>query len=161
MPAIQERHKKLAFYGVPSTGTAGYVLTRMTFFTKITTNKNPIEHSVKYVDEPTKRNTVAGYDTSIDYGFDDHAGDTVLQDIARIHTKELTGELAERMILVVDTYDNTAVLRKYSVVPGTEGDDADIYTYSGTLKANGEITTGTVTTSDNYQTITFTADSST
>lgn len=61
----------------------------------------------------------------------------------------------------VKQYDNTAVLRKYSVVPGTEGDDADIYTYSGTLKANGEITTGTVTTSDNYQTITFTADSST
>ena len=50
MAILQERHKKLAYYGVPSTGTAGYVLTRMKFFTKLTTNKNPIEHNVKYVD---------------------------------------------------------------------------------------------------------------
>ena len=159
MAVIQERHKKLAFYGVPSTGIAGYTPTRMKFFTKLTTNKNPIEHNVKYVDEPTKRNAVAGYDTAIDYGFDDHAEDQVLRDIKRIHTKELTGALAERVIIVVDTYDNSATMRKYVVVPGTEGDDAEIYTYSGSFKANGEITTGTVTTSDDYETITFTADS--
>ncbi|MBQ4464672.1 MAG: hypothetical protein II916_01720, partial [Oscillospiraceae bacterium] len=61
-------------------------------------------------------------------------------------------------ILIVDTADNSATFRNYAVIPGTEGDDANIYTYSGTFKANGELTTGTVTTTDNYQTITFTAD---
>ena len=158
MAILQERHKKLAFYGVPSTGTAGYVLYRMKFFTKLTTNKNPIEHGVKYVDEPTQRNMVAGYNTSIDYGFDDYANDPVLADIANIHDKELTGDLADRYILLVDTYTDKATLRKFAVVPGTSGDDANVYTYSGSFKANGEITLGTVTTSDDYQNVTFTAD---
>ena len=157
MAILQERHKKLAYYGVPSTGTAGYVLTRMKFFTKLTTNKNPIEHSVKYVDEPSQRNNVVGYNTAIDYGFDDYANDQVLADIARIHNEELTGDLAKRAILIVDTYDDSAILREYSVIPGTSGDDVNIYTYSGSFKANGAITKGTVTTSDNYETVTFTA----
>ena len=158
MPTLQERHKHLAFYGVPSTGTAGYVLTRMHYFTKLTTNKNPIEHNRKYVDEASQRNDVVGYNTSIDYGFDDYTNDTVLADIADIHDKEKTGDLATRAILLVDTADNTAVLRNYAVIPGSSGDDANIYTYSGSFKANGEIVTGTVTTSDDYATVTFTAD---
>jgi len=158
MPTLQERHKHLAYYGVPSTSTAGYVLTRMRYFTKLTTNKNPIEHNRKYVDEASQRNDVVGYNTSIDYGFDDYTNDTVLADIADIHDKEKTGDLATRAILLVDTADNTAVLRNYSVIPGSSGDDANIYTYSGSFKANGEIVTGTVTTSDDYATVTFTAD---
>lgn len=158
MSILQERHKHLAYYGVPSSGTAGYVLTRMKFFTKLTTNKNPIEHNRKYVDEPSQRNDVVGYNTSIDYGFDDYNDDTVLADIAEIHDKEKTGEQAQRAILLVDTATDKAVLRTYSVIPGSSGDDANIYTYSGSFKANGEITTGTVTTSDNYATVTFTAD---
>lgn len=157
MAILQERHKKLAYYGVPSSGTAGYVLTRMKFFTKLTTNKNPIEHNRKYVDEASKRNDVVGYDTAIDYGFDDYANDTVLADIAKIHNEELIGDQAKRVILVVDTYDDTAIMRDISVIPGTSGDDPNIYTYSGTFKANGAITKGTVTTSDNYATVTFTA----
>ena len=161
MAILQERHKKLAYYGIPSTGTAGYVLTRMKFFTKLTTNKNPIEHNVKYVDEASQRNDVVGYNTSIEYGFDDYANDSVLADIANIHNEELTGDLAKRAILLVDTYTNKAILRNYSVIPGTSGDDANIYTYSGSFKSCGEITKGTVTTSDNYATVTFTADSNT
>lgn len=157
MSILQERHKKLAYYGVPSSGTAGYVLTRMKFFTKLTTNKNPIEHSRKYVDEESQRNDVVGYNTSIEYGFDKYTGDTVLTDIVGIHTEEKTGDQALRAILIVDTADDSAVLRMFSVIPGTEGDDANIYTYSGTFKANGEITKGTVTTSDHYATVTFTA----
>lgn len=155
---LLERHKKLAFYGVPSTGTAGYVLTRMRYFTKLTTNKNPIEHNRKYVDEESQRNDVVGYNTSIDYGFDDYSTDTVLHDIASIHDQELTGDAATRAILLVDTTNNKAYLRNYAVVPASDGDDANIYTYSGSFKANGTITPGTVTTSDDYATITFTAD---
>ena len=156
--SIQERHKKLAFYGVPSSGTAGYVWTRMHYFTNLTKNMNPIEHNRKYVDEATQRNDVVGYDTSIAYGFDSYTDDPVLTDIKNIHTKEKTGTDAIRPILIVDTADNSATFRNYAVIPGSEGDDANIYTYSGTFKANGELTTGTVTTTDNYQTITFTAD---
>lgn len=160
MPEIQERHKKLAFFGVPSSSTAGYVLTRMHFFTKLTTNKNPLEHNVKYVDEATQRNTITGYDTSIEYGFDKYKNDPVLTDIINITDKELTGDQAKRAILIVDTATDKAYLRDYSVIPGSEGDDANTYTFSGTFKANGELTTGTVTTSDNYNTVTFTADES-
>lgn len=156
---MKERHKKLAFYGVPSTGTAGYSLTRMKNFTKIGINKNPVERNVKYVDEATKRNSVVAYDTSIDYAFDDTDGDAVLTDIKNITNKELTGPLAERYILLVDTSDNSAVLRKYSVMPGTEGDDAEYYGYSGTLKACDELVYGEATIASGGQTATFTPES--
>ncbi len=155
---LRERHKRLAFYGVPSSGTAGYVLTRMRFFTKVTNNKNPIEHNRKYVDEESQRTDVVGYNSSIDYAFDDYSDDPVLTDIAKIHDEELTGDNALRAILLVDTVDKSATLRMFSVIPGTSGDDPNISTYSGTFKANGEITKGTVTTTDNFKTITFTAD---
>ena len=151
-----ERHKKLAFYGVPSTGTAGYVLTRMRFFTQLAQNKNAIEHSVKYVDEASKRNNVVGYDPSIAYAFDDTRNDPVLDDIKNITTKELTGDLAERFILLVDTVSNEATLRKYSVIPNTEGDDADFYGYSGSFKACGELTSGTAEVASNGMSATFT-----
>ena len=161
MPNIQERHKMLAFYGVPSSGTAGYVFTRMHHFTQLATSKNPIEHNRKYVDEATQRNDVVGYDTSIAYGFDKYIGDTVLTDIMNIHTKEKTGSDAIRPIFVVDTADGTATMRSYAVIPGSEGDDANIYTYSGTFKANGELTCGTATSTDNWATATFTAEAET
>lgn len=153
---MKERHKKLAFYGVPSTGTAGYTLTRMKNFTKLGINKNPVEHNVKYVDEATKRNSVVAYDTSIDYAFDDTDGDSVLTDIKNIATKELTGSQAERYILLVDTFDDSAVLRKYAVMPGTEGDDAEFYGYSGTFKACDELTFGEATIASGGQSATFT-----
>lgn len=155
---IQERHKVLAFYGVPSTGQAGYVWTRMKYFTSISTSKNPIEHNRKYVDEATQRNDVVGYDTSISYAFDKYTGDQVLTDIVNIHNKELTGEAAIRPILIVDTFDGSASTRNYAVIPDAEGDDANIYTYSGNFKANGELSFGTATTTDNWVHITFTAD---
>lgn len=155
---IQERHKKLAFYGVPSTGQNGFVWTRMKYFTQLSMSKNAIEHNRKYVDEAAKRNDVVGYDASISYAFDKYTGDTVLTDIVSIHTMEKTGAAAVRPIMIVDTADDTAVIRNYAVIPGSEGDDANIYTYSGTFKANGELSTGTVTTTDDYNTITFTAD---
>lgn len=155
---IQGRHEQLAFYGIPSSGQAGYVWVRMKYFTSLGINRNPIEHNRKYVDEKSQRNDVVGYNTSISYNFDSYRNDQVLADIANIHKKELTGKDAVRPIMLVNTWDDTATMRNFSVIPGSEGDDANIYTYSGTLKANGEITTGTVSTSDGYIHVDFTAD---
>ena len=156
---MKERHKKLAFYGVPSTGTAGYTLTRMKNFTKLSINKNPVEHNVKYVDEATKRNSIVAYDTSIDYAFDDTDSDPVLTDIKNIADHELTGTNAERYILLVDTVSNVAVLRKYAVMPGTEGDDAEYYGYAGAFKACDELVYGEATIASGGQTATFTPES--
>lgn len=60
---IVQRHKKVAFYGVPTTsnGTTTIVYTRMPKFTQLTTNKNPIEYSRQYVDEPFQESDVVGY----------------------------------------------------------------------------------------------------
>ncbi len=153
-----ERHKKVAFYGVPSSGTAGYTLQRMQYFTQLGIEKNPIEHNVKYVDESTQRNSVVGYNPSISYAFDDTRSNAVLDDIKTITTKEKTGDQADRFILLVDTYDDKAVLRKYTVMPGSEGDDANFYGYSGTFKANGEPTFGEATIAANGLSATFTPD---
>lgn len=153
-----ERHKKLAFYGVPSTSEGGYVFKRMKYFTQLGINKNPIEHNRKYVDEATQRNDVVGYDTSIAYAFDDTNGDPVLEDIIKITTLEKTGTDAVRSILLVDTNDNSAVMREYAVIPGSEGDDANIYTHSGTFKAHSELTTGTATITADGQGATFTVE---
>lgn len=154
---MTERHKKVAFYGVPNSTDYGYSLTRMKFFTSLGISKNPIERNVKYVDEATQRNAVVGYDPAIDYAFDDTAGDPVLNDIKKITTEERTGDAAKRWICIVDLTDNDkAVLREYTVMPGTEGDDANFYGYAGTFKANGEPTIGTATISANGQSCTFT-----
>lgn len=157
---VQGRHEQLAFYGVPSTGQGGYVYVRMKYFTQLSISKNPIEHNRKYVDEKSQRNDVVGYNTAIAYAFDNYGSDQVLADIAKIHKQELTGASAVRPILLVNTWDDTAVQRSYTVVPGSEGDDANIYTYSGSLKANGELVTGKVTTADNYKTVNFSTDDS-
>lgn len=155
---LVERHEKLAFYGVPSTGQGGYVWTRMKYFTQLSTSKNPVEHNRKYVDEASNRNDVVGYDTSLSYAFDDYVNDPVLADIASIHNKELTGAQATRPILIVDTLSGQGFTRDYSVIPGSEGDDANIYTYSGTFKANGELKEVKCTSSDNWKTVSFDTD---
>lgn len=154
-----ERHKKLAFYGVPSTVGGGYVFKRMKYFTQFGINKNAVEHNRKYVDEATNRNDVVGYDTSIAYAFDDTNGDPVLEDIISITTLEKTGTDSVRPIILVDTNDNSAVMRDFAVIPGSEGDDANTYTHSGTFKAHGELTTGTATIAADGQSATFTEDS--
>lgn len=80
----------------------------------------------------------------------------VHEDITGIINNELTGADAVRSIVVVDTKTNEARMRNYTVVADSEGDDENVYTYSGTFKANGEQVIGTATISDDGMTATFT-----
>lgn len=154
---LTPRHKMLAFYGVTTTenNTATVTYHRMKKFTSMNQNKNPQEYSRKYVDEPTQRTDVTGYAPQIDYGFDKYSGDPVLTDIVGITNNEAVGEDAVRPIILVDVETGEATKRDYAVIPGNEGDDANVYTYSGSFKANGNIVKGTATSSDDWQTITF------
>ena len=163
-PTIVQRHKMLSFYGVTTTTTSGGTTTttttyyRMKFFTGLSQAKNPQEYSRKYVDEATNRTDVTGYSPEISYGFDKHRNDPVLTDIVKITNEELYGDDAVREIINVDTETGEAYKRSYTVSPGTEGDDANIYKYSGSFKANGEQIKGAATSSDDWVTVTFAAD---
>lgn len=156
-PEIIARHKIVAFYGVPdSSGTVEYH--RMKKFTQFTHSKNPIEYSRQYVDEPFQQTDVVGFSPSYDYAFDKHKNLEVQNDIIKITDGELIGEDAVRTIVIVDTSDSSAKAykRDYAVIPNSEGDNINIYTYSGSLKARGEKIKVTVSTTDDYQTITVT-----
>lgn len=161
---IKPRHKMLAFYGVKTTDTTQTppvtttTLTRMRNFTQLSQSKNPQEHSRKYVDEKDQRTDVMGHAPQIDYAFDRDNTDAVLADIISITDSESVGEDAVRTIVLVDTDTGKAIRRDYSVIPSSEGDDANIYTHSGSFKANGEKVHGTAATSDDWKTCTFEED---
>ena len=159
---IVERHKILAFYGVPGTGTT-VTYHRMKKFTQFSASKNPIEYNRQYVDEPFQETDVVGFAPSYSYAFDRHTGLDVHTDIIDITDNEKLGDEAVRNIIIVDTTAATgtttltadAKLRSYSVIPNTEGDNINIYTYSGNLKARGELSDVTVSTADDWQTVTI------
>lgn len=154
------RHKKLAFYGViGSDGTEKFL--KMPKFTSLSQSKNPIEHSRQYVDEPFQETDVIGYSPSISYAFDLHRNCEVQQDIVKITDRELLADDAVRNIVIVDVEDGTAIKRPYAVLPSTEGDNINVYTYSGDFKCKGEKIHGTAASTDDWQTITFTPDSET
>ncbi len=154
---IVARHKRLAFYGVPAeSGTPAF--RRMSGFTSLSQSKNPNEYSRKYVDEPITESDVVGYSPSISYAFDLHTGNQVHTDIVSIADKELVGDDAVRTIITVDTATGRAVKRDFAVLPNSEGDNINIYTYSGDFKCKGAPVYGTAVTSDDWQTVTFTPD---
>ncbi len=157
---IVARHKKLAFFGViGSDGTEKFL--RMPKFTQLSQNKNPSEYSRQYVDEPFQETDITGYSPSISYAFDLHRNCEVQKDIVSITDNELIGDDAVRNIVIVDVEEGTAIKRAYAVIPSTEGDNINIYTYSGTFKCKGEKILGTATSTDDWQTITFTEGSGT
>ena len=159
------RHKILAFVGFTTGGSGGSTTTtykRIHQFTAFTHNKNPQEYARQYVDEPFQQDDVVGYAPSYDYAFDKNSStDEVQERIITITDEEKLGNNAVVDLLVVDTDSPTYVARQryYSVIPGTEGDNINVYTYSGTLKARGKLVAGTAETSDNWETCTFTPDS--
>ena len=155
MPKIVERHRILAFYGIPGTGST-VTYRRMEKFTQFAHSKNPIEYSRQYVDEPFQQTDVVGYNPSISYAFDKHRNNPVLEDIVDITNNEKLGDDAVRTIIIVDTDNGEAYKRDYAVIPNSEGDNINVYTYSGTFKCKGELIKGTAATTDDYQTITFT-----
>lgn len=142
---LTRRCDKLAFYGVKT--DTGVNFCKMQGFTSIVTNKNPQTYSRRYVDEPFEQSDVVGYSPSVSYTFDRFSGNPVHDDIINISDKELTGDEAVRSILIVDMTEEknggyTAVKRDFAVIPDSEGDDDDAYTYSGTMKVKGEKVTG-------------------
>lgn len=157
---LTSRAKIVAFYGITANVEDSPTTTyhRMQGFTSLTTSKNPKEYTRQYVDEEFEQTDVVGYSPSIAYTFDRYDGNEVHEDIARITNGELTGNDALVDILVVDTTQTTgnAVKRTYAVIPDSEGDSMDAYTYSGNFKVKGDKVKGTATVAENGMTATFT-----
>ena len=132
---------------------------RMQGFTEGGKTMNSSTYDRRYIDEKTERSTVTGYSTEIAYNFDKIVNNDIHEKISKIHDNELVGESVE--ILTVDTTTKKARLRNYSVIPDTDGDSTDAYTYSGTFHADGDITEGTAEVSTDGLTATFTPSTST
>lgn len=153
------RHKRLAFMDVAGDGTT---YTRMTGFTSLSEGKEAKEYNRQYVDEATERTDVVGYATGVDFEYDRYTNDPVCEKLSNIADDEIVGTDAQVNIVSVDIFADDgkgncpARLRTYSVIPDTSGDGTDALIYSGTLKAASEITKGYCTTTDKWQTCTFT-----
>lgn len=166
---LTSRAKIVAFYGIKSGegDSATTTYHRMQGFTSLSTSKNPKEYTRQYVDEEFEQTDVVGYSPSIAYTFDRYDGNAVHEDIARITNGELTGNAALVDILVVDTTDTlsgggcSAVKRTYAVIPDSEGDSMDAYTYSGSFKVKGDKVNGSATLDSDGMTATFTESSAT
>lgn len=157
-----KRSEKLAFMEVGDGDNK--VFKRMTGFTEFSLSKNPKEYSRKYIDEDMERSEVVGYSPAISYKFDTDPENSVHQFLTKVADYELLGEDAECNIIVADLSSADAqgsakaVMRKFSIIPQNEGDDRDTYTVSGSFRAAGNKTFGTVTTTDEWQTVTFVAE---
>ena len=154
------RNRKVAFMNVSTTAIANFL--RMTKFTEISKSKNPTEYSRTYVDEDGEVTDVTGFSEEISYAFDLHTGNLVHEKLVDITDNEKTGDNALVQILQVDFTKPVgdgyeARLRTYSVVPDTEGDSTDAYTYSGSFKKNGNMTVGVATMNADNTVATFTA----
>jgi len=138
-----------------NTGTATEpVYTRMQGFTEGGKSLNSSTYDRRYIDEKTERSTVTGYSTEIAYNFDRIEGNAIHETLANIHDNEVVGQVVQ--ILTVNTKNNEARLRNYSVIPDADGDSTDAYTYSGNFHADGEIKQGTATVAADGLTATFT-----
>lgn len=161
MNDIVKRHEKLAFYGVPTTSGSDttYTYHRMKGFDSLSTSKNPKEYSRQYIDEEFEQTDIVGYSPSISFGFDEFKDNAVHKDIKDIFDGEKTGESAVRPIVMVDMTGTTktAIKRDFAVVADSEGDGTDAYKYSGTFRAKGDRESGTATSTDDWQTLTFAA----
>ena len=157
---IIKRSGKVAYYGIP--GEDGVITYhRMRGFTEFSTSKNPKEYNRQYVDEDSERTDVVGYAPSVSYAFDEFKGNEIHGDIINITNNEKIGADAVRSIIVVDFSSGSAdagysaIKRDFAVIPDSEGDSMDAYTYSGTFKANGDKTVGTCTVSEDNMTAEF------
>ena len=157
---IVKRSDKIAFMDVGTSGAEDFQ--RMRKFTEISTSKNPKEYSRQYVDEESETTDVTGYSEEKSYAFDQYSENPVHEKIAKITDDELTGDDATVKVLVVDkskvatSGGYEARVRSYAVVPDSDGDSTDAYTYSGSFHADGNIKTGTAEVSTDGLTATFT-----
>ena len=158
---LVKRSDKVAFMNVGTTDEPDYQ--RMRKFTEISTSKNPVEYSRRYVDEESEQTDTTGYAEEKSYAFDQYTDNPVHEKIANITDNELTGDEATVEVLVVDKSTTTeggfeARLRTYAVVPDSDGDSTDAYTYSGSLKAKGTFKKVTATISDDGKTAIISAE---
>ncbi len=137
---------------------------RMKGFTSVPDNTNVETDETKYVDEKNKRKRTTGYATEKSYEADRIIGNPIHDLLAEVQELEQTD--VNVPIVTVDfnkegTTANTYKARKrlYNVIPDSAGDDENKYTISGTFGANGEIEEGIATSTDNWKTCTFTANS--
>ncbi len=160
---LVKRNQKVAYYGVPASDGNSVTFTRMKGFTSMSTSKNSKEYSRQYVDEAFEESDVTGYSPSMSYAFDQYKGNAVHDDIVNITDNELTGNDAIREIVLVDLSDTktgggyAARKRSFAVIPDSEGDSTDAYTYSGTFKTKGDSIVGTATLGEDDLTVTFAA----
>lgn len=159
MGKLIKRSDKLAFFGVESEN--GVVYHRMTGFTEISISKNPKEYTRQYVDEDFEQSDVVGFSPQISFAFDCYSDNLVHKDIVSITDNELLGQDAVREIIIVDksngdeTEGYYAIKREFSVIPDTEGNEHDAYTYSGTFKVKGDKIIGKAVSDDDFETVTF------
>lgn len=160
---ITKRSEKIPFMGIKSGDTVKYH--RLKGFTEFTKSSNAKEYSRQYIDEDFEQSDVVGYSPSVSYAFDLDSSNEIHKDLVSIADNELCGSAAVRSIVIVDlstqgtsegSYE--AVCRDFAVIPDSEGDSTDAYTYSGSMKAKTKVIKGTATTTDEWQTLTFTAE---
>ncbi len=157
---LVNRHEKVAYYGVKEQdGTVTYH--RMCGFTKMGTEKNPVEYSRRYIDESFEQTDVVAFSPSISFTFDRYNGNPVHDDIVALSDNESLGTDAVRSIVVADFSTEkdggvAAVKRDFSVVVDSEGSSTDAYTLSGSFNTKGEKVFGIAVISDDGQTLTFT-----
>ena len=157
---LVKRNGKVAYMDISTTSVANFQ--RMRKFTEISKSKNATEYSRTYVDEDGEVTDVTGYSEEISYAFDLYKGNLVHQKLVDITDNEKTGNDALVKILTVDFSKPVgsgyeARLRTYSVVPDTEGDSTEAYTYSGSFRKNSGFTIGIAVISEDGLTATFTA----
>ena len=161
---LVSRSRKVAFMGVTSgTGGSGTeTFHRMTKFTDMSKSSIPAEYSRQYVDEDGEVTDVTGYSPEISYAFDMYENNAVHNDIIDITDNEKMGDDAVRNIIVVDftrpveeqQNQYYAKKRPYAVIPDSEGDSTDAYTYSGTFRNKGAQEEIKVQSSDGWKTCT-------
>ena len=159
---LVKRNQKVAYMNVSTTEIPNFQ--RMRKFTEISTSKNAVEYSRTYVDEDGETTDITGYGEEKSYAFDQYTNNPVHQKIVDITENEKTDDDALVKVLVVDKTQPVgtgfkARLRTYAVVPDTDGDATEAYTYSGTLKRNSKYTVGVATLSADEKTATFVAES--
>ena len=165
MPLVM-RYQYESYMGCLEAGTSGTVTETFNLigegFTSFPESKNPQEYSRKYVSDKTERTDVIGYAPSIEYSADCVSDDPVVKEIMKIHDGELVGNDTHRNIISVNRWEENATdhtcpatKRAYAIVPNAKGDGTDALIYTGTMRAAGDLITGSFNTS----TKTFTADS--
>jgi len=158
------RHEKVAFMAIKGADDA-VTIRRMVGFTSMSNSRNPTEYTRKYVDEKNERTDITAINTSMGFAFDKFTGNDVHEYLAGIFDNELIGADAVVDIYVVDftkptaTGENVTTFecahRPFTVVPSSDGDDANTYTYSGDFRSNGDRVKGVATVVDDGLTITF------